>query len=41
MPEPVVTIIGEGLAGCEAAWQAARRERNRLLVEHPLSAFRI
>jgi len=25
MPERVVTIIGGGLAGCEAAWQAARR----------------
>src|SRR5512147_1689150 len=23
MTEPVVTIIGGGLAGCEAAWQAA------------------
>ncbi|OGB91486.1 MAG: methylenetetrahydrofolate--tRNA-(uracil(54)-C(5))-methyltransferase (FADH(2)-oxidizing) TrmFO [candidate division NC10 bacterium RIFCSPLOWO2_02_FULL_66_22] len=25
MGEPLVTIIGGGLAGCEAAWQAARR----------------
>ncbi len=25
MAEPVVTVIGGGLAGCEAAWQAARR----------------
>ncbi len=25
MADPVVTIIGGGLAGCEAAWQAARR----------------
>jgi methylenetetrahydrofolate--tRNA-(uracil-5-)-methyltransferase len=25
MGDPVVTIIGGGLAGCEAAWQAARR----------------
>ncbi|HLB25806.1 MAG TPA: FAD-dependent oxidoreductase, partial [Nitrospirota bacterium] len=25
MPEKVVTIIGGGLAGSEAAWQAARR----------------
>ncbi len=25
MPAPLVTIIGGGLAGCEAAWQAARR----------------
>jgi methylenetetrahydrofolate--tRNA-(uracil-5-)-methyltransferase len=25
MAEPVVTIIGGGLAGCEAAWQAAQR----------------
>ncbi|MBI4841635.1 MAG: methylenetetrahydrofolate--tRNA-(uracil(54)-C(5))-methyltransferase (FADH(2)-oxidizing) TrmFO [candidate division NC10 bacterium] len=25
MAEPVVTIVGGGLAGCEAAWQAARR----------------
>ncbi|MGE5850153.1 MAG: methylenetetrahydrofolate--tRNA-(uracil(54)-C(5))-methyltransferase (FADH(2)-oxidizing) TrmFO, partial [Candidatus Methylomirabilota bacterium] len=25
MADPVVTIIGGGLAGCESAWQAARR----------------
>src|SRR3990170_4448345 len=25
MDERVVTVIGGGLAGCEAAWQAARR----------------
>ena len=25
MTDPVITIIGGGLAGCEAAWQAARR----------------
>ncbi len=25
MAEPVVTVIGGGLAGCEAAWQVARR----------------
>lgn len=25
MTEPVVTVIGGGLAGCEAAWQAAER----------------
>jgi methylenetetrahydrofolate--tRNA-(uracil-5-)-methyltransferase len=25
MADPVVTVIGGGLAGCEAAWQAARR----------------
>ena len=25
MDEPVVTVIGGGLAGCEAAWQVARR----------------
>ena len=25
MPNPTLTIIGGGLAGCEAAWQAARR----------------
>ena len=25
MAEPVVTVIGGGLAGCEAAWQAARQ----------------
>jgi methylenetetrahydrofolate--tRNA-(uracil-5-)-methyltransferase len=25
MAEPVITVIGGGLAGCEAAWQAARR----------------
>ena len=25
MPTPAITIIGGGLAGCEAAWQAAKR----------------
>src|SRR5574341_435031 len=25
MPDSVVTVVGGGLAGCEAAWQAARR----------------
>jgi len=25
MAEPVITVIGGGLAGCEAAWQVARR----------------
>ncbi|HEX7512565.1 MAG TPA: FAD-dependent oxidoreductase, partial [Candidatus Methylomirabilis sp.] len=25
MPDRLVTVIGGGLAGCEAAWQAAER----------------
>jgi methylenetetrahydrofolate--tRNA-(uracil-5-)-methyltransferase len=33
MTEPVVTIIGGGLAGCEAAWQVARRGCAVRLVE--------
>ena len=30
---PDVTVIGGGLAGCEAAWQAARREASVVLYE--------
>lgn len=33
MPTPGITIIGGGLAGCEAAWQAARRGVPVLLCE--------
>jgi len=33
MSEPVVTVVGGGLAGCEAAYQLARRGRRVRLVE--------
>jgi len=33
MASPVINIIGGGLAGCEAAWQAARRHRRVVLHE--------
>ncbi|MFI5341592.1 MAG: methylenetetrahydrofolate--tRNA-(uracil(54)-C(5))-methyltransferase (FADH(2)-oxidizing) TrmFO [Candidatus Methylomirabilales bacterium] len=33
MAEPAVTVIGGGLAGCEAAWQVARRGCTVRLVE--------
>jgi methylenetetrahydrofolate--tRNA-(uracil-5-)-methyltransferase len=37
LPEKQITIIGGGLAGCEAAWQAARRGcRVRLFEMKPL-----
>jgi methylenetetrahydrofolate--tRNA-(uracil-5-)-methyltransferase len=31
--DPVVTIVGAGLAGCEAAWQAARRGVRVVLLD--------
>ncbi len=33
MSEPFVTVLGAGLAGCEAAWQIARRGVRVVLVE--------
>lgn len=33
MPSPQLTVIGGGLAGCEAAWQAAQRGARVLLYE--------
>ena len=36
MSEPTINIIGAGLAGCEAAWQAAKRKvRVRLFEMKP------
>jgi len=33
MPKEPVSVIGAGLAGCEAAWQLARRGIHVLLVD--------
>jgi methylenetetrahydrofolate--tRNA-(uracil-5-)-methyltransferase len=33
MPEPQVVVVGAGLAGCEAAWQVARRGLDVVLHE--------
>src|SRR5579862_4416978 len=38
MPAPSVTVVGAGLAGCEAAWQLAERGVQVTLVEQkPIS----